>query len=206
MSEFVKVCVIFAKIFYTKMFLRLVSILFVWLFVVGCASAPIITSSRKPAPTTPSTPSNNESYDEDFSVVRPRYKETTIPENLPKKVETKTTTTASQTNMVVNKQVDAILDTMAIQNKALRYAVGYRIQIYVGNLRTDADAAKLFTYQTYPELLPYMTFTSPTYRVKVGDFMNKLDAERYFQQLRQQFPSSVILQDKIDLKKSLLVK
>jgi hypothetical protein len=128
-----------------------------------------------------------------------------VVDNSTKKIESKPTT-LSQPLQLVNKQVDAILDTISIQNRALRFAVGYRIQIYAGNLRTEADDAKLFVYQNYPELIPYIAFISPTYRVKVGDFMNKLDAECYLQQVRQQFASAIILPEKIDLKKSLLVK
>jgi hypothetical protein len=182
---------------------RLFILLFISSCIVGCAPATIPTTTRKPS----SLPTSNQSYDEDLSVVRPRYKDNPVVDNATKKPEPKPTpTTPLQSIQLVNKQVDAILDTISIQNKALRFAVGYRIQVYAGNLRTDADAAKLFVYQNYPELLPYIAFTSPTYRVKIGDFMNKLDADRYLQQVRQQFMSAIILPDKIDLKKSLLVK
>ncbi len=181
---------------------RLPLFLFFVVIVVGCApTAPVVVNRKPSAPINTSS----QSYDEDLSIVRPRYKDTPITNNSTKKPEPKPTT-LSQPLQLVNKQVDAILDTISIQNRALRFAVGYRIQIYAGNLRTEADDAKLFVYQNYPELLPYIAFTSPTYRVKVGDFMNKLDAERYLQQVRQQFSSAIILQDKIDLKKSLLVK
>ncbi len=180
---------------------RLLLFLIFVAFVAGCAPTAPVVVTRKP-----SAPINtySQSYDEDLSAVRPRYKDTPI-DNTIKKPEANPTA-LSQPLLLVNKQVDAILDTISIQNRALRFAVGYRIQIYAGNLRTEADDAKLFVYQNYPELLPYIAFTSPTYRVKVGDFMNKLDAERYLQQVRQQFSSAIILQDKIDLKKSLLVK
>jgi hypothetical protein len=185
------------------MSLRLLFLVFFAAFVVGCApTVPVVT--RKSPVSTP-TASSNQSYDEDLSAVRPRYKEMSVVDNSTKKIESKPTT-LSQPLQLVNKQVDAILDTISIQNRALRFAVGYRIQIYAGNLRTEADDAKLFVYQNYPELLPYITFISPTYRVKVGDFMNKLDAECYLQQVRQQFASAIILPEKIDLKKSLLVK
>ncbi len=187
---------------YIEMSLRPLFLVFFAAFVIGCApTAPVIT--RKPP--VPTTTSSNQSYDEDLSVVRPRYKEVPIADNATKKTESKPTS-ISQPLQLVNKQVDAILDTLSIQNRALRFAVGYRIQIYAGNLRTEADDAKLFVYQNYPELIPYIAFTSPTYRVKIGDFMNRLDAERYLRQVKQQFASAIILPDKIDLKKSLLVK
>ncbi len=108
--------------------------------------------------------------------------------------------------MHINKKLDAILDTISIRNHAIRYAQGYRIQIYVGNERTEVDRLKRFTYQNFPELNPYTTYRAPTYRLKVGDFMRRMDAERYLAQLRQQFSSATLLPDRIEIRKSLAVK
>jgi len=167
--------------------------------IAACAPAKPVFTNR-PAP----QPSGYNGRDEDLSVVRPRYKDTTTPEaNAPKKPEIKKITDQP---MHINRQLDAVLDTIANKNRAIRFAAGYRIQIYVGNTRNEADAAKLYTYQTFPELNPYMSYSVPTYRIKVGDFMSRLDAERYLQQIRQQYGSAVILADKIDFRKSLQVK
>jgi SPOR domain len=51
-----------------------------------------------------------------------------------------------------------------------------------------------------------LVYNQPTYRVRIGDFMTRLEAERYLQQVRHQYESAVILPEKIDLKKSLMVK
>ncbi len=183
--------------------IRYFLIVIIGFFIMSCSTKPIPTTTRRPSLPTPTTPTTNKVYDEDLSLLRPRYKEAIIPS------ETKNTTVQRATIDIVkpvNQQVDAILDTISIQNKSIRYAIGYRIQIYVGNVRADADAAKLYTYQTFPELLPYMVFNSPTYRVKIGDFMNKIDAERYLQQVKQQFYSAVILPEKIEIRKSMMTK
>ena len=76
----------------------------------------------------------------------------------------------------------------------------------MGSTRKDADDAKLYTYQTFPELNPYLMYSQPTYRVRIGDFMNRIDAERYLEQVRTRYASAVVLAEKIDLKKSLLIK
>jgi hypothetical protein len=54
--------------------------------------------------------------------------------------------------LYINKRLDPILDTIASQNKNIKFANGFRIQIYVGNDRKSADDAKVYTYQTYPEI------------------------------------------------------
>lgn len=106
----------------------------------------------------------------------------------------------------MNKRLDAILDTMAVQNRRVRYAPGYRVQVYVGNERAAADAAKLQLYQLFPELSAYMSYQQPTYRLKVGDFMRKMDAERYFSKLRSVFVSAQLQPDKVDVRRGLLIK
>ena len=97
-----------------------------------------------------------------------------------------------------------VLDTMSKQNKSIRYISGYRIQIYVGNVRQEADAAKSYVYQSFPDLTPYVSYSQPTYRVKVGDFMYRSDAEQYLDQIKEQYSSAVILADRVEIKKSLL--
>lgn len=164
---------------------------------VGCASS-------KPISTTSTTIDPYSNYDEDLSVVRPRYKEVTPTEVVAKKSEVKRV--LSDQPLHINRQLDAAVDTIAAKNRAIRFASGYRIQIYVGNTRKEADDARLFTYQTFPELNPYLVYNQPTYRVRIGDFMTRLEAERYLQQVRQQYETAVILPEKIDLKKSLMVK
>jgi hypothetical protein len=168
-----------------------------WLF--GCASSKPIVLKKN---TTDTDPYSN--YDEDLAVVRPRYKEPSAAEVSPKKPETRPTTSSQPLH--INRQLDAATDTIAAQNRAIRYAAGYRIQIYVGNVRQEADDARLYTYQTFPELNPYLQYSPPTYRIRIGDFMTRIDAERYLQRVKERYEAAVILAEKIELKKSLLVK
>jgi hypothetical protein len=147
-------------------------------------------------------------YDEDLSAVRPKYEPKPVATVIPKKVETPNRSQANSTllPMNVNTRVDAVLDTMANRNKNIRYIQGYRIQLYVGNNRKEADEAKAFMYSRFPELNAYMTFTQPTFRLKVGDFMSKMDAERYHTQMKETYSASMIVPDRIDIRKSLLTK
>jgi hypothetical protein len=169
--------------------------------LMGCATSKPIGASK--TATTASDPYSN--YDEDLSVVRPRYKEAPAAEVVAnKKPEVKRV--LSDQPLHINRQLDAVVDTIAAKNRTVRFAAGYRIQIYVGNIRKEADDARLFTYQTFPELNPYLIYNQPTYRIRIGDFMTRLEAERYLQQVRQRYEAAVILPEKIDLKKSLMVK
>jgi len=153
--------------------------------------------------------SSGSEYREDLSDVRPRFEY--VEPVIGKKTDTKSPaapaspTTANDKPLYINKRLDTVLDTMSKQNKSIRYISGFRIQIYVGNVRQEADAAKSYVYQTFPDLTPYVSYTQPTYRVKVGDFMYRSDAEQYLDQIKDQYFSAVILADRVEIKKSLLI-
>ncbi|QHW01455.1 SPOR domain-containing protein [Spirosoma endbachense] len=183
----------------------------------------ILTScaANRPTVSTKSSVDYN-SYDEDLSSSRPVYNSTTT--NRPSTTTRPTTsapspvtTTAPRKNepvkppapveaLHVNRKLDAVMDTIAVKNRAVRYAAGYRIQVYVGNQRQEVEAAKLLIYQNFPELSPYLSYNQPTYKLKVGDFMRHIDAERYYSSIRQLLPSAQLQPDKIDVRRSLSIK
>ncbi|WP_420146922.1 SPOR domain-containing protein [Spirosoma sp.] len=130
---------------------------------------------------------------------------TTAPVNTPRRNETRKPAPPVEATHV-NRRLDLVLDTIATQNRSIRYAPGYRIQVYVGNQRQEADAAKLLIYQNFPELSPYLSYNQPTYKLKVGDFMRRMDAERYYSSIRRLITSAQLQPDKVDVRRSLLVK
>ncbi|UFH57336.1 SPOR domain-containing protein [Spirosoma sp. KNUC1025] len=181
------------------------------LILTGCAS-------NRPATSASRSVVDYNSYNEDLSTVRPVYNSTTSstptkstapPATAPAATSRKSETrkpSAPVEAMHVNRRLDLVLDTIATQNRSIRYAPGFRIQIYVGNQRQEADAAKLLIYQNYPELSPYLSYNQPTYKLKVGDFMRRLDAERYYASIRRLIASAQLQPDKVDVRRSLLIK
>lgn len=172
--------------------------IFLVVVIVGCArTGPKSTGAKASV------------YSEDLSKVRPHY--SYVEQKLEKKstggsepIPSKSTTTASSAD--VTRKLDTLLDTLAEQNKAIKYINGFRIQVYVGNIRSEADAAKSYAYTSFEELMPYVTYSQPTYRVKIGDFMYRSDAEHYLEQVRQQYSTAVILPDRVEIKNSLQVR
>ncbi|WP_338873803.1 SPOR domain-containing protein [Spirosoma sp. SC4-14] len=189
--------------------------LLVFLVLTGCATSRSAASKKSTV--------NYNSYNEDLSSVRPVYNSTaagkSVPATRPATPASTSATTASPSRrsesakpagpieaLHVNRRLDLVLDTIAVKNRAIRYAPGFRIQVYVGNQRKEVDAAKLLIYQNFPELSPYLTYNQPTYRLKVGDFMRRVDAERYYASIRQLLPSAQLQPDKVDVRRSLSIK
>ena len=177
--------------------------------LTGCASSrPTMSSGRSVV--------DYNSYNEDLSSVRPVYNTTAFTTSN-KSVSLPTSATTSRRNetrklnasveaMHINRRLDLVLDTIANQNRSIRYAPGYRIQVYVGNQRQEADGVKLMIYQNFPELSPYLSYNQPTYKLKIGDFMRRIDAERYYASIRRLITSAQLQPDKIDIRRSLLIK
>ncbi|GAB3944800.1 hypothetical protein GCM10028805_12830 [Spirosoma harenae] len=183
------------------------------LIASGCASSRAVTSGK--------SATDYNGYNEDLTSVRPVYNSTSTPTSSsstkkPTVPATTSSVTPSRTDnrkmgapieaMHINRRLDLVLDTIATQNRTIRYAPGFRIQVYVGNQRQEAEAAKLAISQNFPELTPYLSYNQPTYKLKVGDFMRRLDAERYFTSIHRLITSAQLQADKVDIRRSLLIK
>ncbi|MDB5240156.1 MAG: sporulation protein [Spirosoma sp.] len=184
--------------------------LVVMVLVLGsCASSRPTVSNRSAA--------DYNGYNEDLSSVRPVYKTPVTSSSATRPVGSGSSLPTSRRSEPrratgpteathVNRRLDAVLDTIAIKNRSVRYAPGYRVQVYVGNQRQEVESIKLLIYQKFPELSAYLSYTQPTYKLKVGDFMRKLDAERYYSSIRQLITSAQLQPDKVDIRRSLLSK
>lgn len=84
---------------------------------------------------------------------------------------------------------------------------GYRVQVFDDNnprsARRNAEAAEQRIAAQFPHLRSYMTFNSPYWRVKVGDFRSRAEAEAVMAEIRQAFPSLAaylrVVRDKINI-------
>lgn len=74
------------------------------------------------------------------------------------------------------------------RNPATRtVARGFRVQIYMGSSRSDAYAEQARFQRLFSGIDTYVTYEAPNYRVKVGDFRSRSEAEQLMRGLRQQF-------------------
>ena len=101
-------------------------------------------------------------------------------------------------DQLIKKQIDINEETTR-ENR--RTAPGYRILVINSNDRKKVFAAKAKIYQLYPELKPYLLYQAPFYKLKVGNFRTKEEAEEYRIELSRDFPSGLyIVRDIIEVK------
>lgn len=99
--------------------------------------------------------------------------------------------------LLVKKQIE--INELTTRN-ARRSGPGYRIQVVSTNDRNKAFSAKSTIYQQFPELKAYLLYQSPFYKLKVGNFKEREDAEQYLTAIKQYFTDGVyIVRDVIEV-------
>ncbi|HEU4575513.1 MAG TPA: SPOR domain-containing protein [Chitinophagaceae bacterium] len=91
---------------------------------------------------------------------------------------------------LVKKQIE-INDITSRDARML--AKGFRLLVINTNDRDEAIAAKSKVYTYFPELKPYLIYQSPYFRLKVGNFKARKDAEAYQEKMNKYFPKGVFV-------------
>lgn len=82
-------------------------------------------------------------------------------------------------------------------SKVIRSAKGFRVQIYNGSDKNTAIKRKVDFMRRFPSVKTYMTYTQPVFRIKVGDFMTRKDAQEFMFQLNGMYSPLMVVPDYI---------
>lgn len=106
---------------------------------------------------------------------------------------------------LVKVQTDASLDSLVERNieanKSANGIQGYRVQIFFGSERKAAQDAKTKFLQMMPDEEVYLIYQQPYFKVRVGDYRTKLEAEAVYRKVLPDFEKVFIIPDKINLPK-----
>lgn len=112
-------------------------------------------------------------------------------------------TTADTMGVVLH--ADSRLDLILRRHKDAMYggiysARGYRVQIYNGNDRNKAISVKNDFMRRFPGIPTYLTYVSPHFRVKVGNFRSRAEAEDIYRQATTLYNPCMIVPDIVVIK------
>ena len=110
----------------------------------------------------------------------------------------------NKTEIVQDSRVDVLVNKHIRINESLNKLEGFRIQLFSdsgNNSKNKAQAVRDEIQSRYPLIGVYLTFKSPNYKVRVGDFRTKLDAQRFLIELTGDYPNAFIIADQINLPK-----
>ena len=78
---------------------------------------------------------------------------------------------------------------------------GYRVQIFmeIGNDAVNhAESVKHSFMRAFPEIPIYLSYEQPYYRLRVGDFRNRVEAEKYLRLIKPKFSLAFVTTDVIN--------
>lgn len=83
------------------------------------------------------------------------------------------------------------------ENGTRTTTMGFRVQIYSGADRSEAYAEQARFKSLYRGIDTYLSYEEPNYRVKVGDFRSRSEAQNLMQGLRKQFNNVFVFTEEI---------
>lgn len=110
--------------------------------------------------------------------------------------------------VIVHKdsRIDALVKKQASINKESKKASartmrGYRLLVINTNNRDEAIAAKTKVYTLFPDQKAYLSYQSPYFKLKAGNFKTRDEAVRYQKAMNSVFPKGVfIINDIVEVK------
>ena len=99
-------------------------------------------------------------------------------------------------DLLIKKQIEVNEFTT---RSSRRLIAGYRLLVANTKNRQEAINAKALLYDKFPDLKSYLWHQSPYYKLKVGNFKTKEDAEAFSTKLNPFFPKGIfVMNDEID--------
>ena len=100
------------------------------------------------------------------------------------------------TRYAVTEEVDNYLDAVSENNREKNEYQGFTLQVYTGGSREEANEAKAKVYDALPDARPNINYNSSIYRVKVGEYASRLEAQEDYNALKEDFPYVLLVPQK----------
>ena len=163
-------------------FVASLGFLLVLFFIMGCA-------------TTQQTSTASKRYNEDLSEFRPKVD--TAFEVKQERSSFRQTSADFSAEEDVTKLLNSKLDTLAENNREVRFVNGYSIQVYSGSSSSEAYAARDTARLVLPQVRTDVEYKQPIYKVRVGRFTERLEVQRTLLKLKPKFPSAISVPQRI---------
>lgn len=103
--------------------------------------------------------------------------------------------------IIQDPRVDTLMHMFIGKNESHPEIKGFRIEVFfeAGNYsKQKAQEAKSGFVEKYPEVPSYLLFHQPYYKVRVGDFRTKMEAEAFLKEIERDYPNAFVVPDEIN--------
>jgi hypothetical protein len=100
-------------------------------------------------------------------------------------------------NIHQDRKITNLMDTLLIVTPPLE---GFRVQLSFGK-KEEVNQIRVTFLQKYPELGAYVSYMQPNFRLRVGNFRTRMEAEKFRNEILSIHPNCYIVKDLIELPK-----
>jgi hypothetical protein len=106
-----------------------------------------------------------------------------------------------QLTVIQDARVDTLMNRFIEVNTVNPRIEGWRVEIFfeAGNFsKKQAMEAKAAFVEKFPDIPAYLLFQQPYYKVRVGDFRTKMEAEKLLNVIERDYPNAFVVVDEIN--------
>lgn len=96
-----------------------------------------------------------------------------------------------------DKKIETVMELKREHQKLNPKIDGYRIQLYNG-LETESNQVKTKFLTLFPDMKAEIIYKAPEWKVQVGNFRTRLEADKSLLKIKEQFPGSLVVRAKIN--------
>lgn len=104
--------------------------------------------------------------------------------------------------VISDKRLKELENRIITINENKKTIEGYRLQLFSSsgpNSFNQANEVQTQFLIIYNDVPAYVVHKKPAFKVRVGDFRTRLETERFFIELKENFPDAFIVKDDINL-------
>ncbi len=109
---------------------------------------------------------------------------------------------AQQKEGVVQIETSAKIDEIIAKkkqfNKSLKEVNGYKIQLFYGNEKNSHKIKEEFE-ALFPEIDAVIIFSSPQWKVQIGNYRSRLEADRNLVAIKKEYSGAIVIASEIEL-------
>jgi len=98
-------------------------------------------------------------------------------------------------------RIDSLIQQHIALNKKFPEIEGYRVMVFFDSGNNSKDSANRVIerfHEEYPAIPAYLSFNSPYYRVRVGNFRDRMEAERFVNEIKGMYPNAWVIETLIE--------
>ena len=108
---------------------------------------------------------------------------------------------AGEIKVIQDPRIDSLLQMHIKLNEKNPHIEGWRINIFFesgNNSKKMAVDAKAKFVQSFADVPCYVVFQEPYYKVRVGDYRTKMEAENFLKEIVAEYPNAFVVADEIN--------